>query len=192
MASPCCNLVGNLNLNLNGCIISVNMNARTEIVKECGTEALLGPTIGTVSVTGYAKDSIHVGCPGRAGVSLNWMRRYDCDTNEVFMIPSGKGSSFVAGDVDGLASLIVSTGRKYPSISASSSSGPTSIYMVTEQEDGYGLVYSGNPISFNSESDVIFNNFGIGSGPMYLQSFNLELNPGELAVASYSFAFTIT
>jgi hypothetical protein len=191
MAEPCCNLVGNLSLSLQGCIISVNMNSRTEVIKECAGTALIGPTVGSVSVTGYASSSIHVGCPGRASVSLNWMRRYDCDTNVVFMIPAGKGSAFVAGDIENLASLIISTGRRYPSISASSSSGPHSVYMTTYQEDGYGLVYRGDPISFNSDTDNVFSNFGIGSGPMYLQSFNLEMNPGELPVASYSFVFTI-
>jgi hypothetical protein len=192
----CCQLVGSLTINNNenwpaGCIISINSTSRTEIIKECGESILLGATIGTVSITGYAASAIHVGCPGKASVSLNYIRRYDCNTNTVYMIPAGKGQSFVEGDVDGLATLIKGTGRKFQSYSASSSSGPASVYMVSTHEDGYGLDYTGSPMAINTDTNFIFTNFGLGSGPLYLQSFNLDCAPGELPVASYSFAFNM-
>jgi hypothetical protein len=193
MAEDCCKLVGNLQLDLDGCIISVNVNSRTEIIKECAGTALIGPSTGTVSITGYVYENaaIHNGCPGRAGVSIPWVRRYDCDSNVVYMIPAGQGSSYVAGDVAGLATLVTSTGRSFPSINASSASGPATVYMETTQEDGYGLDYNGGPIEFDTRNTLIFNNFGVGEGPMYLQNFSVEFSPGEVPTANYSFAFVI-
>jgi hypothetical protein len=198
MAEDCCKLVGNLTLTgLDGCITSVNVNSKSEIIKECGGEILLGPTTGTVSITGYvvtpnnSDSGVHTGCPGRAGVSIPWVRRYDCEKDDLYLISSGQGSSFVAGDVDGLASLVYSTGRSFPSLNASSTSGPATIYMETEQEEGYGLDYRGGPISFDTRDELIINNFGVGTGPMYLQNFSVEFNPGEIPTATYSFLFVI-
>lgn len=200
MASPCCKLVGNLDINLSGCIISVNMSSRAEIIKECDGQPLFGPSTGTISITGYAVNlnpntsPFHVDCPGRAGVSIPWVRRYDCDTNTVYMIPAGQGSSYVAGEVNGLASINISANPRmtFTSYSASSSSGPATIYMETEQEDGYGLTYRGDPISFDTGDALIFQNFMTPGGPeLYLQSFSLEMSPGEIPVANYSFMFVL-
>jgi len=199
MAENCCKLVGNLTIDgIDGCITSVNVSSRSEVLRECGGELLIGPTTGTVSITGYAVDStqsdsgIHTGCPGRAGVSIPWVRRYDCDNDELYLISGGQGSSFVAGEVNGLASLIIATGRSFPSISASSTSGPATIYMETSQEEGYGLNYGGGPIAFDTRDELIISNFGVGEGPLYLQNFSVEFNPGEIPTASYSFLFVIS
>lgn len=173
------------------------MSAQPQAVKECGDEPLFGPTVGTVSVTAYAGDSVHIGCPGRAGVSIPWMRRHGCGPEGqygIFHIKTGSGAAYVAGDTENLVQLVKKTGRAYKSISASSQGGPTSVYMDTEQEDGFGLIYYGQPTTFrfNSNTDkMIWNNFGVGSGYMYLQSFSLEMSPGELPVATFSFSFYI-
>lgn len=200
MAIDCCRLVGDLKLNLDGCVISVSSSARAEIIKECGETLLVGPTTGTVSMTAYAVTptqqdvGVHVGCPGQANVSVQWVRRYDCDSNIVYFIPAGQGASYVSGDVAGLASLVKSTGRVYTTINASAGSGPSSLYSWTQQEDGYGLVYTGQPISFNTDTgSLVFENFIESGGPaLYLQSFSLSTNPGEIPTASYSFVFSIT
>ena len=197
MADNCCMLVGNLKLGgifFNKCVTSVSMNAKPEIIKECGGEVLYGPTVGTVSVSGYATNDIHVGCPGKSGVSIPWVRRYDCDSSpsRVYFIPGGRGASYVSGDVDSLARLEIPLGRSYSNLNASSQSGPVSIYMETSQEDGYGLSYSGNPLSFSTSNYLVFSNFGVGDGDMYLQNFSLEVNPGEIPVATYSFVFYIS
>ena len=198
MAENCCKLVGNLTIDgIAGCITSVNVSSRSEVLRECGGELLIGPTTGTVSITGYAVEStegdsgIHTGCPGRAGVSIPWVRRYDCDNDVLYLISGGQGSSFVAGDIEGLAALVIGTGRSFPSISASSTSGPASVYMETSQEEGYGLDYGGGPISFDTRAELLISNFGVGEGPLYLQNFSLEMNPGEIPTASYSFLFVI-
>lgn len=198
MAENCCKLVGNLTLDgLDGCITSVNVSSRSEIIRECGGEILIGPTTGTVSITGYAVEpnvgdsGIHTGCPGKAGVSIPWVRRYDCENDDLYLISSGQGSSFVAGDVNDQASLIIATGRSFPSVSANSTSGPATIYMETSQEEGYGLEYMGGPIAFDTRDTLIIDNFGVGEGPLYLQNFSLEFNPGEIPTATYSFLFVI-
>jgi hypothetical protein len=194
MADDCCKLSGNLNINgifAGKCVTSVSMNAKPEIIGQCGGEVLFGPTIGTVSVTGYATDLQHQGCPGRAGVSIPWIRKYDCENNILHFIPNGEGASYIAGDVENLARLRIALGRSYPSISASSQSGPATVYMETFQEDGYGLIFSGDPLSIDTSQQLVFTNFGIGDGDMYLQNFSVEFSPGELPIASYSFAFSI-
>jgi hypothetical protein len=198
MAENCCKLVGNLTIDgIDGCITSVNVSSRSEILRECGGELLIGPTTGTVSITGYAVEStqndsgIHTGCPGRAGVSIPWVRRYDCEDDVLYLIAGGQGSSFIAGDIEGSASLVIPSGRSFPSISASSTSGPSTVYMETSQEEGYGLDYKGGPIAFDTRDELIIANFGVGEGPLYLQNFSVEFNPGEIPSATYSFLFVI-
>ena len=199
MAEECCKLVGNLTITgITGCLTSVNVSSRSEVVRECGGVVLVGATTGTVSITGYAVDStqddsgVHTGCPGKAGVSIPWVRRYDCETNTLHLISAGQGSSFIAGEIDGSASLAVGTGRSFPTLSANSSSGPATVYMETTQEEGYGLVYTGGPIAFDTRNELIIDNFGVGQGPLYLQNFSVDFNPGEIPVASYSFLFVST
>ncbi len=198
MVESCCKLVGNLKLSDTlGCIISVNVSSRLEIIKKCGTDLLIGPSTGTVSITGYAvtptdvDSGLHTGCPGRANVSIPWIKKYDCDNDVVYLISGGEGSASIAGDVDNLATLNIPSGRSFPSISASSTSGPATVYMETEQEDGYGLNYTGGPIAFDTTDELIISNFGVGSGPLYLQNFSVEFNPGQIPTASYSFLFVI-
>ena len=191
MATDCCRLVGNLNLNLDGCIVSVNVAGKTDVNIACG-EPLPGPTTGSVSLTGYVTDSMFTGCPGRAGVTIPWIRKYDCENNKVYFIFSGEGSSFVEGDADQFVTLNHVLDREYTSINASSSSGPHTVYMETVHKDGYGLTYDGGPISFTTDAaSTIIPNFGVGEGDMYLQSFSLEANPGSIPTASYSFVFSI-
>lgn len=189
--ADCCQLVGNLSI-AGGCYISVNTSCSTEIINACGDDTpLCGPTTQSVTLAGYAADSIHIGCPGRAGVSLPWIRKYDCDNNKVHFLFAGMGQSYVAGDVGGLASInhILSCAPASSSFSASSSSGPTSIYMETSQENGYGLNYSGGPMSFTTSKEGTTVNLNVGniSGVFYLQTFSLDMQPGQLPVANYTF-----
>ena len=192
----CCQLVGNLQLSgFNGCVTSINVSANTEINTQCA-EPKTGPTIGNVSLGGYASTDVYVGCPSQAGVSINWIRKYDCVNDIIYFIHSGQGSSFISGPLTGIGyiSMNKSTGRTYPVINANSSSGPTSLYLETNREDGYGMAYNGNILSFNtsSESSLVMSNFGVGSGDMYLQNFSLSASPGNYPTVSYSFLFTIS
>jgi len=194
--NECCQLVGNLSLSgFNGCITSINVSANTEVIAQCATPQI-GPTIGNVSLTGYASTTPYVGCPSQAGVSINWLRKYDCENDIVYFINSGQGSSFMSGTFDGIGyvSLNMNIGRAYNVINANSSSGPTSLYLSAERREGYGLNYSGQIFSFDTSSlsSLVISNFGVGSGDMYLQNFSLEASPGNFPTVSYSFLFTIS
>jgi hypothetical protein len=243
MAGECCKVVGNLNLcagNVDlGCVLSVNISSRLEILKKCGNDLLVGSILGTVSITAYATSSIYTGCPSKANVSIQWLKRLDCDRDNTYFIAAGEGPSAIAGNirngttlyyVDGtgkeidVAVLNTSLGREYGTISASSSSGPAAIYMHTTQVDGYGLTYVGGPIAFDTsiEADptnpetnrtanvegrnvtvysTILPSLGVRNGSnceplcgdsvLYLQSFSLDMNPGEIPIASYSYNFVI-
>lgn len=203
----CCILASNFNgiSGINGCLISANLNARVEIVKECGTgpngEVIFGPTVGSLSLSAYADSNLHHNCAGRAGVSIQWSRHQGCNfaagaQTGIFFIKTGSGSSFVAGNVDGLAEIVKGTGRQYPNISISSQGGPASLGTTITQTDGAGLIYTGDPISFDSSRDTLIYNFSVtydGNtiSEWYLSNFSLEMTPGELPIASYTFNFFI-
>jgi len=195
MPTTCCQIVGDLKLNLDACITSINVSSNTETFWLC-EEVKLGPTIGTLSVTAIASEELYQGCASKAGVSISWLRKYDCNdgADKVYFINNGEGQSHISGENGGLVAINNSTHRIYPVISANSSSGPTSFYMQTDREDGFGMTYTGAPWAFNTanEDSIIFDNFGVGSGDLYLQSFDLTLTPGEFPTASFSFMFFIT
>ena len=183
--AECCQLVGNLQLGGTGCIISVTTNCSSEISKPCGGSDVffLGAT-QTTSITAYASNSIHRGCPGRAGVSISWIKKYDCMNNKTYFIFAGEGDAYISGEVS-VASIHKVGPALCDGISASSSSGPTSIYMVTSQSTGYGLTYTGGPYSFSSNAiEGTILDFGFGTG--FLQNFSYECQPGQIPTASYT------
>jgi hypothetical protein len=193
MAGECCNLVGDLELGISsGCIISVNTSCSTEITNACGeTDPQEGPTTQTVSISGYAETTIYKGCPARAGVSIPWIRKYDCDEDIVYLISSGEGQSYATRDAEYLARVKYPVGPECESWSANSSSGPSSIYMVTTQINGYGLVYSGGPFEFDTAQNIDTYDLGLLGNSFYIQSFSLEMQPGQLPIANYSFVRTL-
>jgi len=213
MAVDCCNLVGKfpiIEYNINGCVISIEHSSSTEVAK-VGDEIIVGPTVGSITLTGYANDVVYAGCPGKASVQINWLRRYDCDTDTVHFIWAGAGKSSVYGGDGGREGYLainrsgggllgdfayilegINEIPSYNIIRADASSGPTALYTETEQQDGYGLDYNGGPFSFNTstEDGVTFDNHGVGTGPWYLQNFSVDLNPGSIPRATYNFMFT--
>lgn len=193
MPPGCCKLVGEFPINAGECYVSINVSSSTE-ASLIESQLVVGPTVGTVSVTGHAKDTVHIGCPGRANVQIPWLRKWDCDSNELYFIPQGEGRSSIFGEVEGLASLHYTIGS-YRIVNASSSSGPAALYTDETQTDGYGLSYSGGPISFSTSPDGVTwdgAGLGLGVGTMYMQNFSVEFTPGEIPIASYSFVFVGT
>lgn len=186
MASGCCDLVGNLQIGLPGCIISISTSCSVETGASCGGNIVDGPVIQSVNISGYATNCMWNNCPGKAGVNIPYIRKYDCENDILYIILAGEGQAFVAGDTGGLATLNNSFSST-KSMSASASSGPTSIYMSTTQNNGWGLSYGGNPISFTTSPDTPIL-VGIGSlGEHYLQSFSFDAQPGQVPIASYNF-----
>lgn len=190
MADNCCQLVGNLQLDFGGCLISVNTSCSTEIMNVCGPDNLLeGATIETVSIAAYASDTVHIGCPAKAGVTINWIRKYDCEKNITYFIFSGEGESYVAGNLGGVAFVHFVANSYCLALSASSSSGPAAVYMQTEQTNGYGLSYLGEPISFSTDKSGTIMYFN--DNTYYLQNFSYDAQPGQLPVANYSLTRSI-
>lgn len=193
---PCCNLVGNFPIEPLEGIISVSSRGGTEMMK-VGDNILKGATTGSISVTAYASDELHKGCVGRAGVSINWIRKYDCDNDLVYYIFAGEGKSYKVGDVGNLIELHYPDDVViYETINASASSGPVSLYQIENQIDSYGLSYNGKPWPFSTKSDgEILMELGplqAGYGRIFLQSFSLNATPGQLPTVTYDFVYTVS
>jgi hypothetical protein len=222
----CCNLVSGLQLEIDGCVISINMNSSTEIIKECESEGdvtgeiLIGATKGSMSINTFVKEYtdavastvIFTECSTSANLSIPWMTRYDCDSGNDYTqyINTGQGSASVIGEPPYVV-LLNPVVTAYPNLTANSSSGPSTVYSLQSQVDGYGLAYNGGPIIFNFNSsiesslkillgDVIPTNILTGLGfaaelgntIMYLQSFNVNYTPGEIPTATFSYAFSLS
>lgn len=197
MADDCCKLVGNffneteLNFDTYGCFISVNININTEYTDyECST-MVGGATTGTINLSGYAGTAIYRGCPGRAGVQVLWLRKYDCENDVLHFIFSGAGRSFMSVDsITGLT-LAKTFPKKTRVTSASSQSGPSSLYSDYLQTEGIGMSYTAGPITFDTGNGATCTlpNMGVGEGSYYLQNFSIEMVPGSVPVANYTFAY---
>jgi len=190
--SDCCKLVGNFFIDKPG-VISLSTNSSTEVSK-LADKVVIGPTIGSITITAYAKNEVHIGCAGEARVDIPWVRKYDCDNDKVHFIFNGAGSSSIYGDVEGLAEILIPA-TNYTVLNASASSGPANIYSDYTQYDGYGLKYVGDPWPFEANDDGIRIDIGVSYGtelpPLYLQNFILQLQPGQVPTAIYTLVFAV-
>jgi hypothetical protein len=190
MAIDCCCLAGNFTVNLDACLISLSTSSKTQFTQLCSDNtAIIGPVIGTLSITAYADDKLYKGCPAGAGVSMPWLVKYDCDNDKLHYLFGGEGSSYTTGDVTTAYKHVIAPAR-YKSISANAGSGPATPCTVACREEGYGLTYKGGPISFSTSStdelsygsEYIVSDLGAKDGTMYLQSFSVEYTPGNIPV----------
>lgn len=194
----CCYFVGdfydvtNFNQIADGsCIISINNNINTEYNDYGCSTMLAGQTVGSLNISGPASTEIYRGCPGRAGVQILWTRKYNCEADEVVFIFTGEGRSFMSGDAESYVSLNTTFDKTTKIISASSQSGPSSLFTNIEQIEGQGMTYRKGPIAFDTatETGCTMPNMGLGTGPYYLQNFNIELVPGAIPIANYTFSY---
>ena len=193
----CCKLVGNFindtgfNFDPSGCFISVNNNINTEYSNTECDDMIGGFTSGSLNLSGYAGAEIYTGCPGRAGVQVLWLRKYDCTNDILHFIYAGEGRSFMSLDSITGITLSKSYDKQTRVISASSQSGPSSLYSDTLQTEGIGMRYTKGPITFNTntEANCTLSNMGLGVSDYYLQNFNIEMVPGSIPVANYTFAY---
>jgi hypothetical protein len=200
MATECCTLVGGFEINIPGCFISASTSSKAEFVKLCGDQVLTGPAVGSLSLSAYVGESIYVGCSANAGVSMPWISKYDCINDTTHFLFGGEGNSYTSGDsgdIGAYATKNYSSNLRFLSINANASSGPASFVQSVCREEGYGLNYSQGPISFNTanQAELVMpspiNDLGAVDGLVYLQSFSLELSPGNIPTASYSFIFAV-
>lgn len=190
MAS-CCQLVGNYPLRSPDCYVSINSSGGTEGFF-LDNEVMRGPTIGTISVVGFANNAKpHVGCPVRANISNNWIRKYDCEKDKVYFIDAGAGKSYASEGADRYGIRVIHKLETFRSVNASSESGPAVIYQDSLADSGFGLTYSAGPINFNTAAGFTTPGsvLGFTMKEMFLQSFNFEASPGASPRASYSFVF---
>jgi len=182
MAGCTCNVVGMFPYLGGRGIISANLKSNTQIIITSDNQILIGPTVGQLSITGYGSGKYS--CPGRAGVSYEWMQRYDCMNETIHMIPRGGDRSYIEGDVGNIS---ITGLVSYTGFSASAGGGPHSVYLSSSHEDGYGLSYTGSPIDVtgrNTSAGVVGN---LIDGEAYLTNFTWEQQPPNLPIASYSF-----
>jgi hypothetical protein len=181
-------------------IISANLRTNTDVIVTEGGLVLYGPAFGDLSVTAYAllESDDELGCPGKAGVSYNWDKRYDCDTPyndiQVYFIPRGRSRSYRDGDVTNKISLTPLVNYKF--FSASAASGPYTPYLLQEHTDAYNFIYTGSPISivladaYNNKHVGLFDDILPTGSHLYLQSFSWNFVPPNVPTVSYSFLFT--
>lgn len=190
-----CKVVGNFNelpgLTTGHCIISVNNSINSDISDYGCSNLIEGAYVGTLTFTGYATTVVHSGDVGRAGCSVIWTRKYDCESDTLYFIYSKAGRSFLYGGADQYATIHTSSNTTTEILTASSQSGPTSLYHSYEQTEGVGLTYTGGPIPFDSSTEVgsTTGNLGVGTGNFYLRSFSIEVIPGSFPVASYTYDY---
>lgn len=195
-----CNLVGLLSISYRG-IFSASVNGSTIIeLAEDGT-VLLGQTTSQLNIGAYAylpgQDRfLGASCPASAQASIPWLTKEDCQTGTVYFIPKAGGKSSVTNlgpaGISSVVSLECSPGIISRSFDANAGSGPTSPFLFSDREDGYNLVYSGNPIAVETgKPQAYMINLGfVGSIEAYLQSFSLTVAPPDVARVQYSFVFT--
>jgi hypothetical protein len=225
MGCAVCKIVGNLEVYIGdeeiAGIVSASLSASTDIYKTPDDVVLIGPTTGTLSLVAYPYIAIDgkptyispfgdrllgTPCRGRASVQVEWVRRYDCDTNRLYFIPKKGGRSFIEGEfppevlelVDDIGGII-----SYKTFSADASQGPHRHYLLTDHTDGFGLRYNARPISFDSSSPVDVevdirlqerggngDSFVIPEGArLYLSSFEITVEPPLTSRVTYNFIF---
>lgn len=201
MATCICHVAGEFPILGTLGIFSANLRTNIDVTVTEGGLILYGPAFGDLSVSAYALleagEETSLGCPGKAGASYNWDRRYDCDDTssiKVYFIPRGKTRSYKEGDVT--AKISMTEIERYPFFSAAASNGPTTPYLLQDHIDAYNFRYSGGPITvteqdaYNEKLVSIFNNILPAGSKLYLQSFNWEYTPPNVPTVSYSFLFT--
>ena len=226
-----------------GCINSISVASNTEVTY-CESEPIAGATTGTVSISALAYDKVYVGCSKQISLNIPWGRKWDCasDVTRIIYPQLYKCTFQMTGDdvetvTTDLTDLTIDADfysdgsetntdvavlnnflvQPYSSISASSQSGPMSLYNCTFRVDGWGMEYLLDPIKFDTSDEptlklrriVISDSSGELDGCkltgnagiaydgnstldynfLYLQSFSLNFVPGEIPTANYSYLF---
>jgi hypothetical protein len=191
-----CNLAGLLSVNFQG-IVSANLNGSTTVDISDDGLVLIGQTINTLSITGHpflpgGDIFLGVRCTSQASVSCDWLQKYDCINDIVYFISQSGGKASLVGDSIRGVSLLCDpniVGRFY---NASASSGPATPVITSNRRDGFGLSYTGGPISINTNEPRTYNiRIGSDSFNCYLQNFSINVSPPTPASVSYSFVFSV-
>lgn len=196
-----CNIVGLLSTSMQG-IFSATIDGSTNVeVSENGT-ILLGSTTSNLVIGAYAflpgEDKLlGASCPFSANATIPWVTKEDCTTGDTFYIPRAGGNASTTNlSASGVNRSIIdmdcTPGIISKSLDANAGGGPAAPYFLSEREDGYNLVYTGNPISIESGKPQMYTiSLGfVGSINAFLQSFSVTVNPPDPARVNYSFVFS--
>jgi len=184
-------------------VFSASIDGSTTIeISETDGTVLLGETVSTLNISAYAflpgeDPFLGVSCPLQAQASIPWITKFDCFTQNTYFIPKiGAKASITNRGQSGISSSILdlecNPNIVSKSFQADASSGPASPFFFSDREDGFNLVYTGNPISVSTgvpqrySIDLGF----VGTIEGFLQSFSLQVNPPDVARVQYSFVFS--
>jgi hypothetical protein len=120
-----------------------------------------------------------------------------CVGDKTYFIPRGGAqASTVNREASGISSSVIELSCR-PDIvdrvfSADAGNGPSSPFLFSEREDGYNLIYRGNPIPVESGKPQLYSiNLGfVGTIEAFLQSFSLSVEPPNPAKVNYSIVFS--
>lgn len=195
-----CNLVGLLSTSYQG-IFSASIDGSTVVeVAEDGT-VLLGRTISNLSIGAYAflpgQDRfLGASCPAAAQASIPWITKEDCETGAIYFIPKSGGKASItnrssSGVDTTILDLTCNPGVSSNSFDANAGGGPTTPFFFASREDGFNLVYNGNPLAVSTGSPTAYTiSLGfVGTITAFLQSFSLTVSPPDVARVQYSFVF---
>jgi hypothetical protein len=197
-----CSIVALLQNNIPG-IFSASIDGSTTVeISEDSGLILLGQTVSTLNIGAYAyvpgqDPFLGATCRFEASAQIPWITKFDCFSGNTYFIPkSGARASMTNREDSGISSSIISMscnpGVMGVSLSADASNGPASPYFLADREDGFNLVFTGNPIPVNTGVPQAYNiDLGFTSTIRgFLQSFSLTVNPPDVAKVQYSFAFS--
>ena len=154
----------------------------------CGEALKLsGSTIQTVTIVGYADNKIHIGCLAKAGVTTTLTRRYNCLTDSTVFLCDGAGAAYEFGDTKGLAT-VGAPSVTTPTLTMSVIDPVSMACGASSTTSGYGLTYTGEPISFSSGTGCTMISLELipVTATYYLQSFRLNMPSGQIPTASYT------
>lgn len=197
-----CNIVGLITSSIPG-VFSASINGSTTIeISETDGTVLLGQTVSTLNISAYAFSPgedpyLGVSCPVQASAQIPWITKYDCFSGNVYFIPKIGAKASISNRVQSgispsILNLECNPGVVSTSFDANASSGPATAVFFADKEDGYNLVYNGDPISIQSGIPQLYSiSLGfVGTIQGFLQNFTLQVQPPNVAVVQYSFVFS--
>jgi len=198
-----CRVVGNLDTyNLEG-IVSVSITGQSDIFRTSTGRKFIGPSFNNLNIRAYpwrpgGDMFMGVSCPSKCSVGIQWERKLDCGSGEWVFLPVFWEAVQLDGEpIDGVE--LVEPVLETSDLDANAASGPSSPFILRVRTDGYGLVYTGLPIPFNTNDLEIFSfefmDSGSGSNIVieraYLQNFELNVAPPRPAEVSYTFVYPV-
>ena len=194
--------MGLLSNNLPG-VYSAQVDGSTTVeISEDSGVVLLGSTLSTLSIGAYAflpgqDPFLGATCQFSAQASIPWITKFDCFTGRTYFIPKSGGKASLTNRVPSgidtnIINITCNPGIVNTSFSADSTSGPAAPYFLADREDGYNMVYTGNPLPVETGRPTLYTiNLGTAGTILgFLQSFSLSVNPPDVAKVQYSFAFS--